>query len=390
MYKTIFALLLALSALGAQAQEALNQKEKTLEPCVFEGTLAGVPEGSVVMIWVSEGSSRMGASTDTLANGKFRIVESPKTPIQEFFLSIDGHSCTYPIYAEPGTKTIVTGNGLNGMKWKVENDFYLQKESNNYLEHEKSTIPEWIDLQSQYSEIGALLHATRSESEINELKGKRAALSAKMESLTSAYVENMLDYIKDRERNIVWLKELLSLMNYAKKADNVVYMEKIRKLYESIPHEYKETLEALKIKTEIYPTNAVKIGDPMADFVLYDLDGKQHHLNEFKGKYTILEFSGLGCGACYAMRPHLEEVTKKYANKLELVTVSYDSKNIWHTQPFGKVSWHEWNDYKNAVEIMAKYAVDCFPTFIFISPEQNIIGRADSRDFDEVFSKCIK
>ena len=216
MYKTIFTLLLALSALGAQAQEALNQKEKTLEPCVFEGTLAGVPEGSVVMIWVSEGSSRMGASTDTLANGKFRIVESPKTPIQEFFLSIDGHSSTYPIYAEPGTKTIVTGNGLNGMKWKVENDFYLQKESNNYLEHEKSTIPEWIDLQSQYSEIGALLHATRSESEINELKGKRAALSAKMESLTSAYVENMLDYIKDRERNIVWLKELLSLMNYAK------------------------------------------------------------------------------------------------------------------------------------------------------------------------------
>ena len=128
MYKTIFTLLLALSALGAQAQEALNQKEKTLEPCVFEGTLAGVPEGSVVMIWVSEGSSRMGASTDTLANGKFRIVESPKTPIQEFFLSIDGHSSTYPIYAEPGTKTIVTGNGLNGMKWKVENDFYLQKE----------------------------------------------------------------------------------------------------------------------------------------------------------------------------------------------------------------------------------------------------------------------
>ena len=45
MYKTIFTLLLALSALGAQAQEALNQKEKTLEPCVFEGTLAGVPEG---------------------------------------------------------------------------------------------------------------------------------------------------------------------------------------------------------------------------------------------------------------------------------------------------------------------------------------------------------
>ena len=29
MYKTIFTLLLALSALGAQAQEALNQKEKT-------------------------------------------------------------------------------------------------------------------------------------------------------------------------------------------------------------------------------------------------------------------------------------------------------------------------------------------------------------------------
>ena len=70
----------------------------------------------------------------------------------------------------------------------------------------------------------------------------------------------------------------------------------------------------------------LKEGDMMVDFELFDYNDKSHHLNEFlnKGKYVIIEFSGIGCGACQMARPHLEKFYKQNRDKLEMITVSED------------------------------------------------------------------
>ena len=121
----------------------------------------------------------------------------------------------------------------------------------------------------------------------------------------------------------------------------------------------------------------LKEGDRMADFELYDYDDKPHHLNEFLGKkkYTILEFSGYGCGPCYEARPHLEKFYKQNKGKLELVTVSVDKLSEWKKKPLGEVSWHEWNDHNLAREIRKKYDVLGNPTFFVINSEGKIVKK---------------
>ena len=120
-------------------------------------------------------------------------------------------------------------------------------------------------------------------------------------------------------------------------------------------------------------------GDMMVDFELYDYDDKPHHLNEFLGKkkYTILEFSGYGCGPCYEARPHLEKFYKQNKGKLELVTVSVDKLSEWKKKPLGEVSWHEWNDHNLAIDIQKKYDVQGIPTFIIINSEGKIVKKLE-------------
>ena len=115
----------------------------------------------------------------------------------------------------------------------------------------------------------------------------------------------------------------------------------------------------------------------MVDFELYDYDDKPHHLNEFlgKNKYTILEFSGYGCGPCHEARPHLEKFYKQNKGKLELVTVSVDKLSEWKKKPLGEVSWHEWNDHNLAIDIKKKYDVQGIPTFIIINSEGKIVKK---------------
>ena len=130
-------------------------------------------------------------------------------------------------------------------------------------------------------------------------------------------------------------------------------------------------------------------GDMMVDFELYDYNDKPHHLNAFlnKGKYTILEFSGINCGPCQMARPHLEKFYKQNKDKLELVTVSVDKLSEWKKKPLGEVSWHEWNDHNMAIDIQKKYDVQGIPTFIIVNPEgeivKKIVGFAE-QTFDEM------
>ena len=136
---------------------------------------------------------------------------------------------------------------------------------------------------------------------------------------------------------------------------------------------FEKTLEKFGKKKSEY----VVEGDMMVDFELYDYNDKPHHLNEFlgKGKYTVLEFSGIGCGACKMAKPHLEKFYKQYKDKFEMITISEDKLSEWKKKPDGEVSWHEWNDHNLAVDIRKKYDVQAIPTFFVINPEGRIIKK---------------
>ena len=133
-------------------------------------------------------------------------------------------------------------------------------------------------------------------------------------------------------------------------------------------------------------------GDMMVDFELYDYNDKPHHLNEFlgKGKYTVLEFSEIGCGGCLAAKPYLEKFYKQHKDKFEMITISADKLSEWKKKPFGEVSWHEWNDHNLAIDIRKKYDIFGYPSFIIIDSEGKILSKGIGlNNFSEALKKLL-
>ncbi len=164
----------------------------------------------------------------------------------------------------------------------------------------------------------------------------------------------------------IWVYDISNLDNQP--SVDIAEMEKAHEI------KYKNDIEN---RSKIKPKDVgdfVKEGDMMADFELYDYDDKPHHLYEFlgKGKYTILEFSGIGCVPCQEAKPYLEKFYKQYKDKFEIITISTDRLFDWKKKPLGEVSWHEWNDHNMGKDIMRKYDVQGIPTFIIVSPEGKV------------------
>ena len=112
----------------------------------------------------------------------------------------------------------------------------------------------------------------------------------------------------------------------------------------------------------------------MKDFTLFDREGNKHQLSEFKGKYTILEFTERGCGGCMFIKPYLEEYYKRNKDKAEIIAIYKDTKENWIKEgQEHKVSYHEWNDHARCEEPAGTYGVKAYPTFVIIDPNGKIL-----------------
>ena len=129
----------------------------------------------------------------------------------------------------------------------------------------------------------------------------------------------------------------------------------------------------------------------MKDFTLFDREGNKHKLSEFKGKYTILEFTERGCGGCIFVKPFLEEFYKRNKDKAEIIAIYRDTKENWIKEgQEHKVSYHEWSDPTQATEPVADYDVYAFPTFVIIDPNSKILDKKEGASgFYEIIKKYI-
>lgn len=112
----------------------------------------------------------------------------------------------------------------------------------------------------------------------------------------------------------------------------------------------------------------------MADTDFYDLQGQIHHLEEFKGKYILLDFWSCGCGPCLAAMPEMKQVSEQFRDQLHIVSISVDPESSWKTaSERHEMTWHNWNDKKQQNGIYQRYNGRGYPYFIVISPEGKLI-----------------
>ena len=409
MKRNIISLLLLLIATCSWGQNkdtssSENVQRIPIAPIIIDGEVTGVPDGTVVGLFyrvnkskemynpdliIKKGDTNTGITmVDTIKNGKFHLEKKfiykdlkDSETNYEYFVTAEGYSLK--VFANPGTKVKITGKGLGniGLTWRAESNHPLQKELNEYVAYgnkKLATIRKKIQEAREADDIDDEL--------LKKLEKERYNID----------INSMLDFMKSREYNDVFASELRRISFLTMVLDDRQLRARVRNLFrDKVPNDYHNDSHIYETKEFLFPSREqLQIGDQMTDFTLYDRDGKKHKLSEFRdsGKYVLLEFICRACGDT-KLRPSddMTEIYSKYSDKIQIVSINLDPKDIWEEECKQKKNvekWPEWNDYNRAEKIIERYGVFGY-TLALISPDGILVDRTGGIGLLEKIKKLI-
>lgn len=157
-----------------------------------------------------------------------------------------------------------------------------------------------------------------------------------------------------------------------------LHPDTVLKFYNAMPAAIKKSKYGKRLWLSINPV--INVNDPIYDFSAEDQHGKKFKLSQLKGKYVLLDFSSIFCGPCNESIDELRLVSKKYADKLQVVTFSTDNNRDWLKGiKDDKIDWLSVSDGKGYYsEAVLRYGVDGIPHFLIISPDGKVIDKWDT------------
>ena len=372
MKRNLLTSLLALCAMAGQAQ---NSNSVSPDSVIIEGIAKNMPDGTRFMV-LQEGVQAM--QETIVKDEKFRIAISQKE--KESILRLVQSGPTLEIYTEPGKKIKVIGDDAHSVNyWNVESDNFDQKEDNAYNQFIKEKLPDFYEADNKWNLLNAMLTEKSMKGTITQedkdkvMPEARAAYQKSEELRKEKYNAAILDFMASRpfSKRMITERWMISIYDHTP-----AIVEKAREIFKKFPQEAMNHRLVVETKAKLYAERA-KVGEQMKDFTLYDRELKAHQLSEFKGKYTILEFTFYGCGGCVFIKPYLEEFYKRNKDKAEVIAIYNDTKENWMKEgQEHKVSYQEWSDPERASEPVAAYDVNTFPTFVVIDPNGKILDIA--------------
>ena len=412
MKRNIISLLLLLIATCSWGQNkdtssSENVQRIPIAPIIIDGEVTGVPDGTVVGLFyrvnkskemynpdliIKKGDTNTGITmVDTIKNGKFHLEKKfiykdlkDSETNYEYFVTAEGYSLK--VFANPGTKVKITGKGLGniGLTWRAESNHPLQKELNEYVAYGNKKL---ATIRKKIQEAQEAHEADDVDDELlKKLEKERYYID----------ITSMLDFMKDRKFNDVFASELRRISFLTMVLDDRQLRARVRNLFrDKVPNDYHNDSHIYETKEFLFPSREqLQIGDQMTDFTLYDRDGKKHKLSEFRdsGKYVLLEFICRACGDT-KLRPSddMAEIYSKYSDKIQIVSINLDPKDIWEEECKQKKNvekWPEWNDYNRAEEIIERYGIFGY-TLALISPDGFLMDRTGGIGLLEKIKKLI-
>ena len=153
----------------------------------------------------------------------------------------------------------------------------------------------------------------------------------------------------------------------------------------SDPYIYSYDLNARSTKSdtnmsqaEADTTHVLQIGEKAIDGEFFDLQGNKHRLFDVfaDGRYVLLDFWGVNCGACIKSESELDEVYKRVKGKLEIVSINLDSVSVWQRNKRSKqMTWSNWSDGKMFKSEFKNHYYDfkAYPFFVLIASDGRIV-----------------
>lgn len=368
MKKTsLFAGLLLLSV-SVQAQHEFT----------IEGKVKGLKDGEVMTLLRWDGRVGSSIATDTVHNESFRFKEKTLNEVDK--LSVSPRSEGFPpmsltVYATPNANIKISGNDNLLYTWKVDSSVKEQQEANVYME---ATRELWNDFQrigiEDYNQVRVLQSSTATDAEKEAARAKRKECDGQQDPIQISIAKKEMEIMQRTPVTSIWLEKLYGLSMDILYTRNFPYRDEVIALYNKLSEADKKSEKGSAITVNLFPPTVVKEGEEMADADLYDLEGKVHHLADFKGKYMLLDFWSSGCGPCIMALPEMKEIQEQYKDRLTLISISSDTERRWKAaSQEHEMTWQNLNDMKQTSGLYAKYGVRGIPNYVLISPEGKVV-----------------
>ena len=342
------------------------------------GEVKNVEDSTIINLFRQDGKVGRSIGTDTIIGGKFHFKIKPDSLVKDelilgCFRSKQFPSMSAKLWASAGDYVKVTGENPLIHTWEVKGgapenaiwQAYLNDSHELWDEYQRNSV-----LQKE------LFTQARSLP-----KKERDALILKYDSLENINNKliiqinaNEIRRMKDSEVDAIWMDKLQRLAMYVDLIKDYPYKEETIALYNSLTEEQKQHRLAQEAYVKLFPPQHVVVGKEMADTDLFDLQGNKHRLAELKGKYILIDFWSSGCGPCIMAIPEMGELASTYKDKLNIVSISTDNKNVWErASKEHPMTWNNWNDMKGQAGIYAQYDQGGIPNYTLISPEGIIL-----------------
>lgn len=117
-------------------------------------------------------------------------------------------------------------------------------------------------------------------------------------------------------------------------------------------------------------------GDIAPDFILKSLDGPKVSLNDFKGRYVLVNFWATWCIPCKMEMPSLEELNKRFPDeKLAVLPISNDMFGEKVVRPYAEANEFSFTIlFDPTLKVSNRYGVVTLPTTFLVDPDGMIIG----------------
>lgn len=351
---------------------------------LIAGTVTDVPDSTVVHLRKLNDQFFTAVACDTVMQGRFELRDTVSSS-QRLCLTINGKG--YPNYllnlwVAPGQYIELKGNGKLFPLWDVKSDIAEQQEENRFANYTREPQKQILEYNIQESDILTELSDKKHQGN----KEYQEAAWNKIDSIQRLSVPFMLERtrmevecMKTAPVSQIWLEKLETNATLTRFAaadtafqDYAAFIAPLKELYMTLPDSIKQTATAQKAYHALFPK--IKAGDVMTDGTLYDPDGNEHHLAEFKGQYILLDFWSQMCGPCRRAIPELEEVARTYAGRLTVVCISTDPQEVWkQCLQIKGMKGIQWNELRNdGGGLQADYGVQGLPHYVLIAPDGKV------------------
>ena len=351
---------------------------------LIAGTVTDVPDSTVVHLQKLNDQFFTSVACDTVMQGRFELRDTVSSS-QRLCLTINGKG--YPNYllnlwVAPGQYIELKGNGKLFPLWDVKSDIAEQQEENRFANYTREPQKQILEYNIQESDILTELSDKKHQGN----KEYQEAAWNKIDSIQRLSLPFMLERtrmevecMKTAPVSQIWLEKLETNATLTRFAaadtafqDYAAFIAPLKELYMTLPDSIKQTATAQKAYHALFPK--IKAGDVMTDGTLYDPDGNEHHLAEFKGQYILLDFWSQTCGPCRRAIPELEEVARTYAGRLTVVCISTDPQEVWkQCLQIKGMKGIQWNELRNdGGGLQADYGVQGLPHYVLIAPDGKV------------------